>query len=103
MFLPGELYRVSQALFAILECVWDRFSPFPSQKKMLLNIKIIFFVILNRYKVHDDNSLVIEKVGIDDSAIFQCHAINEVGEETAHTWIKVKSEYKYQTIGVVNL
>lgn len=49
------------------------------------------FLFDYRFSINDDNSLLIKKISIEDSAIFQCHAVNDVGEETAHTWIKVKS------------
>ena len=46
---------------------------------------------LNIYKKTNDNTLVIEKVGLDDSGVFQCLASNEAGEKSSYAWIKVKS------------
>lgn len=46
-----------------------------------------------RYSVRDDNSLVIRKLTMDDSAMFQCLASNDAGETTSYTWLKVKSKY----------
>lgn len=45
-----------------------------------------------RYSVRDDNSLVIKKLSMDDSAMFQCLASNEAGEKSSYTWLKVKSK-----------
>jgi protein sidekick len=47
----------------------------------------------NQYWKNDENSLVIQKVNLNDSAVFQCLAQNEAGEKSSYTWIKVKSEY----------
>uniref|UniRef100_A0A182RPJ4 Protein sidekick n=1 Tax=Anopheles funestus TaxID=62324 RepID=A0A182RPJ4_ANOFN len=44
-----------------------------------------------RYTIQDDNSLEIYKLGIDDTAMFQCLASNEAGEKSAYTWLKVKT------------
>lgn len=46
----------------------------------------------DQYSVRDDNSLVIKKLTMDDSAMFQCLASNEAGEKSAYTWLKVKSK-----------
>lgn len=43
------------------------------------------------YKKRNDNTLVIEKVGLEDSGVFQCLASNEAGEKSSYAWIKVKS------------
>lgn len=48
-----------------------------------------------RYSVQEDNSLVIKRLTMEDSAMFQCLASNEAGETTSYTWLKVKSEYCY--------
>ncbi|XP_058175853.1 protein sidekick [Anopheles ziemanni] len=44
-----------------------------------------------KYAVQDDNSLEIYKLGMDDTAMFQCLASNEAGEKSAYTWLKVKT------------
>ncbi|XP_050075210.1 protein sidekick [Anopheles maculipalpis] len=44
-----------------------------------------------RYTVQDDNSLEIYRLGMDDTAMFQCLASNEAGEKSAYTWLKVKT------------
>ncbi|XP_055684947.1 protein sidekick isoform X2 [Lutzomyia longipalpis] len=45
----------------------------------------------DRYSVREDNALVIKKLTMDDSAMFQCLASNEAGEKSAYTWLKVKT------------
>lgn len=47
----------------------------------------------NFYRKRNDNTLVIEKVSLDDSGVFQCLASNEAGEKSAYAWIKVKSKF----------
>ncbi|KAL1399712.1 hypothetical protein pipiens_002183 [Culex pipiens pipiens] len=45
----------------------------------------------DRYQVQDDHSLVIKKLSMEDSAMFQCLASNEAGEKSSYTWLKVKT------------
>ncbi|XP_062537067.1 protein sidekick isoform X3 [Armigeres subalbatus] len=45
----------------------------------------------DRYTVLDDHSLVIKKLSMEDSAMFQCLASNEAGEKSSYTWLKVKN------------
>ncbi|XP_039445727.1 protein sidekick isoform X4 [Culex pipiens pallens] len=45
----------------------------------------------DRYQVQDDHSLVIKKLSMEDSAMFQCLASNEAGEKSSYTWLKVKN------------
>ncbi|XP_058443925.1 protein sidekick isoform X8 [Malaya genurostris] len=45
----------------------------------------------DRYTVLDDHSLVIKKLSMEDSALFQCLASNEAGEKSGYTWLKVKT------------
>lgn len=47
-----------------------------------------------RYTMNEDNSLVIKRMTMDDSAMFQCLASNDVGEKSSYTWIRVKSKYR---------
>lgn len=47
----------------------------------------------NQYWKNDENSLVIQKVNLNDSAVFQCLASNEAGEKSCYNWIRVKSEF----------
>ncbi|XP_055390625.1 protein sidekick isoform X4 [Condylostylus longicornis] len=49
------------------------------------------------YQKKDDNSLVIKKLTMDDSAMFQCLASNDAGEKSAYTWLRVK-----KTLGKLN-
>jgi protein sidekick len=49
----------------------------------------------NQYWKNDENSLVINKVNLNDSAVFQCLAYNEAGEKSSYNWIRVKSEFKF--------
>ncbi|XP_055298304.1 protein sidekick isoform X10 [Sitodiplosis mosellana] len=44
-----------------------------------------------RYIVQEDNSLVIKKLSMDDSAMFQCLASNDAGEKSSYTWLRVKT------------
>lgn len=50
---------------------------------------------MNIYKKRNDNTLVIEQVGLDDSGVFQCLASNEAGEKSLYAWIKVKSKMEF--------
>ncbi|XP_032581355.1 protein sidekick isoform X1 [Drosophila sechellia] len=45
-----------------------------------------------RYTLNTDNTLVIKKLILDDAAMFQCLAINEAGENSASTWLRVKTK-----------
>lgn len=45
-----------------------------------------------RYSVIEDGSLMIKKLRMEDSGMFQCLAANEAGEESVYTWLKVKSK-----------
>jgi protein sidekick len=45
-----------------------------------------------RYSVIEDGSLVIRKLRMEDSGMFQCLAANEAGEDSLYTWLKVKSK-----------
>lgn len=47
----------------------------------------------DRYTVRDDNSLLIRKLSMDDSAMFQCLARNGAGDKSSYTWLKVKSKF----------
>ncbi|XP_070138921.1 protein sidekick isoform X6 [Drosophila bipectinata] len=44
-----------------------------------------------RYALSTDNTLVIKKLVLDDAAMFQCLASNEAGENSASTWLRVKT------------
>ncbi|XP_046802363.1 protein sidekick isoform X9 [Lucilia cuprina] len=45
----------------------------------------------DKFSLSDDNSLHIKRLAIDDSAMFQCLAVNEAGEKSAYTWLRVKT------------
>ncbi|XP_026815472.1 protein sidekick isoform X3 [Rhopalosiphum maidis] len=45
----------------------------------------------NRYTVEEDGTLVIKKLNIEDSGMFQCEAENEAGSDSISTWLKVKT------------
>ena len=47
------------------------------------------------YVKRSDNSLVIEKISLDDSGVFQCLASNEAGERSSYAWVRVKSKSKF--------
>lgn len=50
---------------------------------------------MSLYKKRNDNTLVIEKVSLDDSGVFQCLASNEAGEKSSYAWIKVMSKFQF--------
>nr|XP_018910641.1 PREDICTED: protein sidekick isoform X1 [Bemisia tabaci] len=45
----------------------------------------------NRYTIEEDGALVIKKLRMEDSGMFQCVASNEAGSESINTWLKVKT------------
>lgn len=47
-----------------------------------------------RYMVEEDKSLVIKKLRMEDTGMYQCLATNEAGSDYVSTWLKVKSEYQ---------
>nr|CAD7457347.1 unnamed protein product [Timema tahoe] len=47
----------------------------------------------DRFSVAEDGSLVIKRVRMEDSGMFQCLAANEAGEGSIYTWLKVKKLY----------
>ncbi|XP_058443918.1 protein sidekick isoform X2 [Malaya genurostris] len=52
----------------------------------------------DRYTVLDDHSLVIKKLSMEDSALFQCLASNEAGEKSGYTWLKVKNNTDHPAV-----
>lgn len=44
------------------------------------------------YSIQEDGSLLIKKVRMEDTGMFQCLASNEAGEDSVYTWLKVKSK-----------
>lgn len=42
--------------------------------------------------IEEDNTLIIKKLRMDDSGMYQCWARNNAGEDSISTWLKVKSE-----------
>ncbi|KAF2903932.1 hypothetical protein ILUMI_02247 [Ignelater luminosus] len=57
----------------------------------------------NRYLVEEDNSLVIKKLKMSDSGMFQCFAYNDAGESSMSTWLKVKTSVPVMEIGPQNM
>lgn len=49
-------------------------------------------MIIFRFDIEDDGSLVIKKLTMDCAGMFQCLASNEAGESSSYTWLKVKSK-----------
>ncbi|KAI9582119.1 hypothetical protein GQX74_011614 [Glossina fuscipes] len=45
-----------------------------------------------KYSLSEDNSLQIKKLSPQDSSMFQCLAVNEAGEKSAYTWLRVKKK-----------
>lgn len=46
-----------------------------------------------QYSIQEDGSLLIKKLRMEDTGMFQCLASNEAGEDSIYTWLKVKSKY----------
>jgi protein sidekick len=42
--------------------------------------------------MQEDGSLMIKRLTMEDSGMFQCLAMNEAGEASSYTWLKAKSE-----------
>ena len=55
-------------------------------------VHFINLLLFFRYSVIEDGSLVIRKLRMEDSGMFQCLATNEAGEDSVYTWLKVKSK-----------
>lgn len=49
-------------------------------------------LLIRRYALKADNTLIIKKLTLEDEGMFQCLASNEVGEKSAYTWMRVKSK-----------
>ena len=49
-----------------------------------------------QYSVQEDGSLVIKKLRMEDTGMFQCLAVNQAGEDSVYTWLKVKSKSSSQ-------
>jgi len=47
----------------------------------------------NQYTLQEDRALIIRKLGIEDTGMFQCVASNAAGEDSQYTWLKVKSKW----------
>lgn len=62
---------------------------YSNRKRSVLNFKII---ASHRYTIEEDGTLVIKKLNIEDSGMFQCEAENEGGSDSISTWLKVKSK-----------
>ncbi|XP_031349288.1 protein sidekick isoform X2 [Photinus pyralis] len=45
----------------------------------------------SRYIIEEDNSLVIKRLIMEDSGMYQCFARNDAGESSMSTWLKVKT------------
>ncbi|XP_044732733.1 protein sidekick isoform X2 [Chrysoperla carnea] len=45
----------------------------------------------NRYLIQEDKSLLIKKLLMEDSGMFQCIASNDAGQDSEYTWLKVKT------------
>lgn len=48
--------------------------------------------------VEEDKSLVIKKLRMEDTGMYQCLATNEAGSDYVSTWLKVKSEYQLSSL-----
>lgn len=56
----------------------------------------------HRYKIEEDNSLVIKRLSISDMGMFQCFARNDAGESFMSTWLKVKTSVPVMETGPQN-
>ncbi|XP_039293021.1 protein sidekick isoform X1 [Nilaparvata lugens] len=45
----------------------------------------------DRYQIEEDGTLIIKKLKMDDTGMFQCVATNEAGSDSITTWLKVKT------------
>ncbi|XP_073831568.1 sidekick cell adhesion molecule isoform X3 [Musca autumnalis] len=55
-----------------------------------------------KYSIAEDNALHIKKLELEDSAMYQCLAVNEAGEKSAYTWLRVKTiKLPYNNGGLV--
>lgn len=59
----------------------------------IIKMPNIDFTFYHRYTVEEDGTLVIKKLNIEDSGMFQCEAENEAGSDSISTWLKVKSKF----------
>lgn len=72
---------------------------FMFRQKSTLSSKGYFFITIIftnfRYSVEEDGTLIIRKLRMEDSGMWQCVATNEAGSESTSTWLKVKSKSFY--------
>ncbi|XP_015603138.1 protein sidekick isoform X3 [Cephus cinctus] len=54
------------------------------------NAEPVDHLLGTRYQMEEDGSLVIKKLSMDDSGMFQCLASNDAGEASSYTWLKAK-------------
>ncbi|XP_075219912.1 sidekick cell adhesion molecule [Lycorma delicatula] len=57
----------------------------------------------DRYTFEEDGSLIIKKLRMDDTGMFQCLATNEAGSDSTTTWLKVKTSAPVMELGPSNL
>lgn len=50
-----------------------------------------------RYTLELDGSLVVKKLQMEDSGMYQCIATNEAGEDSISLWLRVKSKWRSQS------
>lgn len=90
MFKTSSQMEIDAEYFSKLEIPCE-VSGFPEPYVTWFRNAEAIDLSLNIYQKTKDNTLVIEKVGLDDSGVFQCLASNEAGEKSSYAWIKVKS------------
>ncbi|XP_067013442.2 protein sidekick isoform X2 [Anabrus simplex] len=57
----------------------------------------------NRFSVVEGGSLVIKKLSMEDSGMYQCLAANEAGEDSTYTWLKVKTSSPVMELPPMNV
>ncbi|XP_066595112.1 protein sidekick isoform X2 [Prorops nasuta] len=64
----------------------------PPKISWFQNAQSVDHLIGSRYEMKEDGSLIIKKLSIEDSGMFQCLASNEAGESSSYTWLKAKKK-----------
>ncbi|XP_054261356.1 protein sidekick-like [Macrosteles quadrilineatus] len=66
-------------------------EPAPSIQWLHNAIDVMSSTHRDRYMVEEDKSLVIKKLRMEDTGMYQCVATNEAGSDFVTTWLKVKT------------
>ncbi|XP_046680839.1 protein sidekick isoform X3 [Homalodisca vitripennis] len=66
-------------------------TPVPSVRWLHNTQDVMTSTQSDRYMVEEDKSLVIKKLRMDDTGMYQCVATNEAGSDSVNIWLKVKT------------